>query len=260
MRGRGATSTVRYFGREVPREAMDRLWTAAVPAPVIAPNLLWFRDRDWYRVYGMAVLPLLAAVGGRPIWISRHAASIFGEPQADVLLLVRYPSHRSFLRMTRSRAYAWVNRARERGTARLELSLTSASPATFDVGPCRVLVGVHHAPSDDDHSSSEITEAIERRHGRLVSKLVTVADVDLFDDGHRPSDPRPLALPHILFFAFPDVERAREAMTEDVLATVRANTRAAAVHAYERMRVPEMVPSAGMLRSLVRDREAKVSP
>lgn len=88
--------------------------------PVVMVNLLRFRGqaadldgraprsgRAAYAEYSRHVMPLLAAVGGKPLWMGRaHAALIAPEGEAwDEVLLVQYPSRAAFLQMIRSAEY-----------------------------------------------------------------------------------------------------------------------------------------------------------
>lgn len=128
----------------------DRMqrFLAATPddAPVVMINLLRYRDeaayaegadaapctgREAYERYGIAVAPLLAAVGGRPIWRGEaHAAVIAPEGEHwDEAILVEYPSRKAFLEMASSPAYQAIAHHR---TAALEDSrlIATATRAT----------------------------------------------------------------------------------------------------------------------------------
>jgi uncharacterized protein (DUF1330 family) len=91
--------------------------------PVVMLNLLRFReraaDRDAqaprsgraaYAEYSRLVTPMLAAVGGKPLWMGRtHATLIAPEGEAwDEVLLVQYPSREAFLQMVTSAEYRAV--------------------------------------------------------------------------------------------------------------------------------------------------------
>ncbi|MCP5027728.1 MAG: DUF1330 domain-containing protein [Actinomycetia bacterium] len=80
--------------------------------PVIMLNLLRYRQqaeeghgvdgmtgRQAYGVYGEAFADLGPRFGGEPIWMGRAGASIIGEDDWDVIILVRYPTRRQFIAM-----------------------------------------------------------------------------------------------------------------------------------------------------------------
>lgn len=63
--------------------------------------------REAYQCYGDAVLPLLAKVGGRPIWAGAVASALIspeGETWDDAIL-VEYPTRNAFIEMTTSAEY-----------------------------------------------------------------------------------------------------------------------------------------------------------
>lgn len=110
--------------------------------PVVMVNLLRFReeadDRDAptprsgraaYAEYSRHVMPLLAAVGGKPLWMGRaHAALIAPEGEAwDEVLLVQYPSRAAFLQMIRSAEYRAIVHHRTAALADSRLIATVAA-------------------------------------------------------------------------------------------------------------------------------------
>ena len=105
-----------------PTRASVAQFSAAFPEgqPVVMVNLLRFRGqaadldgrsprsgRAAYAEYSRHVMPLLAAVGGKPLWMGRaHAGLSAPEGEAwDEVLLVQYPSRAAFLQMIRSAEY-----------------------------------------------------------------------------------------------------------------------------------------------------------
>jgi uncharacterized protein (DUF1330 family) len=90
--------------------------------PVVMINLLRFRydaeypagfdaepcsGREAYQRYGMAVLPMLGAVGGKILWQGEAKLVVIGpsEESWDEAILVQYPSRAAFLRMVTSEDY-----------------------------------------------------------------------------------------------------------------------------------------------------------
>ncbi len=80
--------------------------------PVVMLNLLRYRaeaepgfgvdglaGEEAYRVYGRKFAELNPRFGGEPIWMGLADQTVIGEEQWDVVILVRYPSRRSFLSM-----------------------------------------------------------------------------------------------------------------------------------------------------------------
>jgi uncharacterized protein (DUF1330 family) len=86
-------------------------------SPIVMLNLLKFRERadhadggtgrEAYQRYTKAVMPLLWATGGQPLWMGEVRAGLIapaGESW-DEALLVHYPSRAAFLSMVKSEAY-----------------------------------------------------------------------------------------------------------------------------------------------------------
>lgn len=104
------------------RESFKQLFDR-VPAkgPIVMLNLLAFRDRaadadgartgrQAYAAYSAAVLPLLAAAGGRVQWVGDAHHALIAPPGEgwDEVLLVEYPSRDAFAAMIQSPAYAAI--------------------------------------------------------------------------------------------------------------------------------------------------------
>jgi uncharacterized protein (DUF1330 family) len=112
--------------------------------PVVMINLLRFRERaayapdagetpcsgqEAYGRYSAAVGPLLAGVGGRPIWVGLARQTVIapaGEAW-DQAILVEYPSRKAFFEMVSSPAYQAVVHHRTAALADSRLIATSGT-------------------------------------------------------------------------------------------------------------------------------------
>lgn len=99
--------------------------------PVVYLNLLKYREkavyadgrptdlsgRDAYRIYGMMVIPLVTATGGRFLYTGRLTETLIGRVEGlwDEMALVLYPSRAASLAMFRSEAYAAITPHRDAG-------------------------------------------------------------------------------------------------------------------------------------------------
>ena len=115
-------------------------------APIVMINLLRYRDRaqyppgstaepcsgrDAYQRYGAEVLPMLAAVGGKILWLGNAKHTVIG-PQAerwDDAVLVQYPSRNAFLTMISRPEYQRiaVHRSAALDDSRLIATATASS-------------------------------------------------------------------------------------------------------------------------------------
>ena len=124
-----------------------------------------FESYRWYgaaRDAGDGARRRAAAVDGAP-----RASRVHGEPQAEKLLIVRYPSHRRFLAMTLNPYYLAINRLREAGVRRFEASFTHASRTAAEAsGAGALLVAVHFNSRDGRGRAGAGREIVEPRGGR----------------------------------------------------------------------------------------------
>lgn len=94
---------------------------STVDGPIVMLNLLSFRERaaypegsghssctgrEAYKRYAAAVMPMLQAVGGHPVWQGRVDQTLIGPDESwDAMLLVQYPSRQKFLEMAMNPDY-----------------------------------------------------------------------------------------------------------------------------------------------------------
>jgi len=120
-------------------EALDPTAFAAFAArgadgPVVMLNLLKFKPdggAERYGEYGVAVAPLLARVGGRPIWAGDPAEGLIDGEDWDLMLLVEYPSRQAFLDMVGSPEYQAIGHLRDEALVRSRLQATDPLPLPF---------------------------------------------------------------------------------------------------------------------------------
>ncbi len=97
--------------------------------PVVMLNLLKFKPdggRERYTEYGLATGPLLAKVGGKPIFAGEPAELLIGKGEHkdwDLMILVEYPRRQSLIDMVGSPEYQAIAHLR---TESLERSVLCA--------------------------------------------------------------------------------------------------------------------------------------
>jgi uncharacterized protein (DUF1330 family) len=182
-----------------PRQLLD-LARRDLPGPVDVINLITPSRFQSYRWYGLLVMPALALVGGRVLWMGRFERSVAGEPQADKLLIVRYPSHRRFLAMTVNPYYLAINRLREAGVRRFEASFTHASFCDDELPRRRELVAVHFNSRAGEDALAPVVRAATPAAGELVYATRAVASLG-FLDPPADTDPHPLTFGELALFA-----------------------------------------------------------
>ena len=171
-----------------------------LPGPLDVINLISTARFERYRWYGLLVMPVMTAVGGRVRWMGRFETSVAGERQADKLLIVRYPSHRHFLAMTLNPYYLLINKLREAGVRRFEASFTHASRCDADLHRRRLLVAVHfNSPAGAD-ALAAVADAMGDAAGELVYATRAVAGLNFLEPSV-PTDPQPLRFGELALFA-----------------------------------------------------------
>jgi uncharacterized protein (DUF1330 family) len=115
-------------------EQIRELASAIDDRPVVMINLLKFKKltgegepgRAAYDRYGRNVLPILAKLGARVIWLGSVDQVFIGTPDDrwDQVMLVEYPSRKAFMTMISDPDYQRIHRDRE---AALEDSALIAS-------------------------------------------------------------------------------------------------------------------------------------
>src|SRR5205807_9853249 len=136
-----------------------------LPRPLDVLNLIDLRDERSYARYGVAVTPAMMAVGARLQWMGHRERTLLGEPQAERLLVVRYPSHRRFLAMTLNPYYLVINRLRERGVRAFQASFTHPTDEPLELRSQRWLLVAHF---DEPTTLGSLRRLIEPQAGPLV--------------------------------------------------------------------------------------------
>lgn len=222
-----------------------RLWDV-VRTPVQRPtdvlNLIDYADRHYYRWYGAFVMPTIYGVGGSLRWGGHHRESIVGEPLADTLLVVRYPTHRHFIFMTVNPYYALINRLRERGVARFAAAFTRVVVADQNLNEERRLVGVHFTAPEPATVVDALASSPALRAAGLELAYAS-AQFAAFDflRAPKPNDPNPLPFPATALFRCADVERLHAARPA-VRGALEGLGFPVAAHLYERLRRGDVVP------------------
>jgi len=120
------------------QEAFAAFSARAGDGPVYMLNLLEFRPEggaERYAEYGEAVAPLLAGVGGRPIFAGSPSESLIGEGDWDLMVLVSYPTRQAFLDMVSSSDYQAIEHLRTEALERSELRAIDAIDVNGLDGP-----------------------------------------------------------------------------------------------------------------------------
>jgi uncharacterized protein (DUF1330 family) len=218
-----------------------RLARREVPRPVDVINLIRVERFSRYRWYGLLVAPLLVLAGGRVRWMGERRASLLGEPQADKLLVVRYPSHRRFLAMTLNPYYLAINRLREAGVSSFEASFAHASSSQPDLHRRDLIVVAHFNSRDGADALTPVREVLEPIAGELVYAARETAAIDLLSPP-RATDPNPLTLRHVAFFAPADGAVPAAAALEQAASSLAPITNGMSVQAYRREPAREYQP------------------
>jgi uncharacterized protein (DUF1330 family) len=96
--------------------------------PFVMLNLLKFRGKDGlasYESYSRGVVKILGEVGAQVLYLGRADELLMGDERWDAILLVRYPSRKSFLEMIMRPDYQEAHVHRETALERTVLYATT---------------------------------------------------------------------------------------------------------------------------------------
>jgi uncharacterized protein (DUF1330 family) len=227
--------------RRLDLPALARLAWQDLPAPVDVVNLIRAEEKRFesYRWYGLLVTPAMLLAGGKVRWAGRHERSLYGEPQADRLLVVRYPSHRRFLAMTLNPYYLVINLLRERGIEAFEASFTHASHE-HELSRRRLMLAAHFDPPDGDGESAlgVVKDTLEGGGAELVYAAHETSPIP-FSSDRRPTDPNPLTYSQVAFFDAGD----RPQVAPAALKRLERATGGLALQLYRREPLRQLMPS-----------------
>lgn len=106
------------------QEAWRELASSPSDAPVVMLNLLKFKGgegKNSYRRYMKESSPFVAAVGAEVIFLGQPRELLTGTETWDLVMLVRYPSRRAFLKMATDPEYLKIHKYREEALERAVL-------------------------------------------------------------------------------------------------------------------------------------------
>ena len=111
------------------KDQIIELINAPDEGPVVMLNLLKFKERAdggsssggaEYSKYGDAAIEMIEKRGGKVLWTGRAEQILIGDPTEgwDAVLLVQYPSRKTFIEMTSTKGYDEAHEHREAGLER----------------------------------------------------------------------------------------------------------------------------------------------
>jgi len=233
------------FSSRINQEALNQLRRRNLPKPVDALNLVHFADEISYRWYGLLLAPLVLALGGRPVWVGLYEMSLFGDKPADEIVIIRYPNHRTLLKVISSRYYSLVNGLREKGVRHMEFSLTerqTESELSREKGFC-LLVHFNN-PGDSEYSSlPEVQKVLEPLSMCLKYASRETATLSIFHS-LESTDPNPSTYKNTAIFSFPEPVSPDNILNDDVISNLKAVTKDLSLQIYRPLRYLEAMPWA----------------
>jgi uncharacterized protein (DUF1330 family) len=114
------------------KQQFIELMEAPDEVPVVMLNLLKFKEKadgaggsgeSEYNKYGLEVVQMVEARGGKVLWMGRADQILIGDPEEtwDAVALVQYPSRKDFIEMVSSPEYDSAHEHRESGLERTVL-------------------------------------------------------------------------------------------------------------------------------------------
>lgn len=201
-------------GKKYGMGRIKELLTLPSAEPMYVPNIISYADFKYYRWYALTILPILKLAGGNMEWSGHPVEMIHGEAQCQNLMVVRYPSHRHFIRMIANPYYAAINKLREKGVAKFEGAFSEGVTGHGKNLHGKRKLLVVHFNADEPKPMFEQAEAMLNKHG--AEPLLSVSQYLALElmPRPKPTDPNPLTYQRNMFFAIDDVsDELRAAIT-----------------------------------------------
>ena len=237
------------FASRIDKDAVRALKSRPLPAPIDALNLVDLGEDTSYRWYGLLLSPLVVLLGGRPVWVGVHQRSLLGEKQADEIVIVRYPNHRTLLDIMNSPYYRLVNRFRERGVRYFRFSITHRHAGEKKMGRRGLRLVAHFNSKSDtaEKAFAEVRTILERGPARLLYASREVAPLDIFRS-LQPTDPNPVKYRETAIFSIEDMESAAAHVDETAQHALEAATDGVSLQIYRGLGTLEALPWAKTAR------------
>lgn len=155
-----------------------------LPAPVVAMNWFDTRRSALYQLYNLLALPLVRAVGGRPLFKGRVGEVLWGseELRREWLLLVHYPACTSFRDLLLKRRFQAISPLRMASARRFTFALTRPNPpGERGNHTCFAVLQVSHP--DPAAYLEALTKAAEKLGASALWSLETAALVHPWKSG-----------------------------------------------------------------------------
>ena len=218
--------------------AIKAAYRADLPTPIDVLNLIHFKDEEAYKWYGVSVMPLLSAVGAEVGWIGKHVESFVGDPRAEELLVVRYPTQRRFFALALNPYYLLVaNPQRLRGVRKFEASFTHSPDALDRLRRSKWVLVVHSHEAPD-----ALRRIVEAAGGELVYRSVETSPIEISKREH-PANTNPLVFKHTALFRFEGQSSCEEAMGPGVLSQLEEAAGELSIQLYRRVPKTEALPA-----------------
>lgn len=109
-------------------EAIQALMQSAEQGKVVMLNLLKFKPAGGaasYQEYARRVTPILLRIGAKMIFAGPVTSTVIGDQSWDSIVLVEYPSRKTFVEMVTSAEYQAIHHFRDQALERSELHAIS---------------------------------------------------------------------------------------------------------------------------------------
>lgn len=186
--------------------------------PVDALNLVSFSNTVWYRWYGLLLSPLVLLRGGRPIFVGAHERSLTGEETSDELVIIRYPSLRTFIRILTGRYYSLLNRIRIKGVRHFEFSFTVPFRESSELWRkgLRLVIQFNYQEGTFGNTLDKVTNILGKYPLIQLYASGKIGDIP-FRGKAGPSDPNPCRYEGMVVFSIldnKDFSPGKEVITE----------------------------------------------
>jgi uncharacterized protein (DUF1330 family) len=211
--------------------------------PVDALNLVTFSNAVCYRWYGLLLSPVVLLRGGRPLFVGLHERSLLGEKTFDELVIMRYPSLKTFTGILTGRYYSLLNSIREKGVRYFEFSFTwpfRDSSELWSKGN-RLVVQFNYQEGTFGNILDKITNILGKYP---IVQLYASRKIGIipFKGSAKASDPNPGKYKGTVIFSILEHDLERFILGNDIITSLEAVTTELSIDIYRSIGFRDSMP------------------
>lgn len=230
--------------QRINQDALKKLREGNIPPPVDALNLVVLQDVKAYRLYGLLLAPQVLLMGGSIVYAGIHKKSIYGGKKADEVVIIRYPTHRTLLKIVCGKYYSWVNEWREKGVKNFEFSLTKQilGDKGIDNGGMNIFLSYNLKSGKNAEETLTALRLIFKEKNLEISYASYETGTLSIFDSPMPSDPNPAEYKNTAVINVDDIESIDDMFDGYFFEKMNITVGKFSMQAYGSMKLSDVLP------------------